>query len=431
MHKSWLEEQILALWYTADPGFARRLLVLLLSPLSFLTKIFVKRRLSRRKILLPKTNQPMVVVVGNLTTGGTGKTPVIEKLALEIIKRGITVGIVSRGYGRTNTANDKQVLQVSRLSKADEVGDEPKQLYDALLLALGKLEQSVQPEVPIAICSQRQLAVNYLAQKENLQLILSDDGLQHYGMARHYEILVIDGERCFGNSRLLPAGPLREPLSRLSTVNQVLVNSGSTVDLNNPLEIQRFKGKLKESTTSSVNLKQAPIIFAIKTSRLRALNPAAKALCASEGFEVESSQQPDFLDALSSERRIIELLHCLFATHNGDCLLLAGIGNPRRFFSEFERILSLAAKETRDFPMPGKVRHTVFPDHHRYSPADFLSLNLMHGSVLVMTAKDAIKCARLIETLQQPVFALDIEARFERQDWIDELIEQRYLQVAQ
>lgn len=152
-----------------------------------------------------------IIVVGNLTVGGVGKTPLVIALVHALQSRGLRVGIVSRGYG----ANAKTFPHEVRLDDAAElVGDEP------LLLAQ-------KAHCPIVIAPKRVQAVRYLLDKYQSQVIISDDGLQHYAMGRAIEIAVIDGVRGLGNGMSLPAGPLRERANRLNRVDFIVVNGGT------------------------------------------------------------------------------------------------------------------------------------------------------------------------------------------------------------
>ncbi|MBT8064170.1 MAG: tetraacyldisaccharide 4'-kinase [Gammaproteobacteria bacterium] len=147
-----------------------------------------------------------IVVVGNITVGGSGKTPLVIRLSRLLSEAGLKTGVISRGYGR----KEKGLRLVSPASDPDVVGDEP------LLIAQ-------QAGVPVIVSRRRCEAARKLREK-GIEVILSDDGLQHYRLPRDLEICVVDGSRGFGNGHLLPAGPLREPLDRLSTVDYVVVN---------------------------------------------------------------------------------------------------------------------------------------------------------------------------------------------------------------
>ena len=153
-----------------------------------------------------------VIVVGNITAGGTGKTPTVLWLVEELRGRGFTPGVVSRGYGGSQSGAS---MRVEAGSDAAVVGDEP-----ALLARRG--------QCPVVVDPDRARATAMLVE-DGCDVIVADDGLQHYRLARDFEICVVDGSRGLGNRRLLPAGPLREPARRLETVDQVLVN-GATHD---------------------------------------------------------------------------------------------------------------------------------------------------------------------------------------------------------
>ncbi|MFI3190488.1 tetraacyldisaccharide 4'-kinase [Crenothrix sp. D3] len=151
-----------------------------------------------------------VIIVGNITVGGTGKTPLIIALANVLKAQGFKVGIISRGYG-----GDEVPRWVTVNSDPKQVGDE------ALLIAK-------QTDCPMAVAPLRVEAGKLLLEHADCNVILSDDGLQHYALHRDIEIAVIDGERRFGNSYCLPAGPLREPIHRLQSVDFIVVNGEKT-----------------------------------------------------------------------------------------------------------------------------------------------------------------------------------------------------------
>ena len=153
-----------------------------------------------------------VVVIGGLTTGGTGKTPTLITLARYLSGRGFRVGVVSRGYGRTT---DDSSLLVSDEHTHDEVGDEP------LLIKRSA------PKTHVIVGKSRKKAAQSLIREFGVHVILSDDGLQHYDLPRDFEVAVIDADRGLGNGWLLPVGPLREPRERLSSVDFVLERNGS------------------------------------------------------------------------------------------------------------------------------------------------------------------------------------------------------------
>lgn len=151
-----------------------------------------------------------IIIVGNLTTGGVGKTPLVIALIDACQARGLRVGVVSRGY---KAACQDFPHEVKPADSAQMVGDEP------FLIAK-------KTGAPVIIAPDRVAAVEYLLTHHSPQVIISDDGLQHYRMPRAIEIVVLDGVRLLGNQRLLPVGPLREPVARLKSVDFIIVNSG-------------------------------------------------------------------------------------------------------------------------------------------------------------------------------------------------------------
>jgi tetraacyldisaccharide 4'-kinase len=152
--------------------------------------------------------QKCIVVVGNLTAGGSGKTPLVIRLCQAFKAAGLKPGVVSRGYGRQGRA----LTLVNPGSDPAVVGDEP------LLI-------SRRTGVPVVVAANRAEAAQTLFNK-GVDLVISDDGLQHYRLAGSLELCVIDGSRGLGNGLLIPAGPLREPPSRLAEVDHVIVNGG-------------------------------------------------------------------------------------------------------------------------------------------------------------------------------------------------------------
>lgn len=251
----WLQD----IWYK-DPIIGTWLM-----PLGFLFSDMVRFRRFCYRIGIKKTvklNVP-VIIVGNLTVGGTGKTPLVIYLAKLLKASGYRPGIIARGYGG-KTASGPQLVTLDG-SPAD-VGDEP------LLLVK-------QSQCPVAVGIKRAESAKLLLEHADCDLIISDDGLQHYALARDMEIVVVDGERWFGNGYCLPAGPMREPPSRLECVDFVVVN-----------------GEKKEAGQFSMQLAGGEAVN-LQTGERRPL----------AGF----AGQP--------------------------CHAVAGIGNPERFFKQLEK----------------------------------------------------------------------------------------------
>ncbi len=280
----WLEPY----WYRVSP------LHLALWPLSVLYSIVAAlRRLLYRIGLAPATRLRVpVIVVGNISAGGTGKTPCVIWLAQWLLEHGWQPGIVSRGYG--GTARSPQCA----LPDSDPriVGDE------AVLLAR-------RTSCPVWVGSQRVAAAQaLLTAHPDCNVIISDDGLQHYALARNVELAVIDGERGCGNGMLLPAGPLREPVRRLARVDAIIINGGAVFPLDLlPAGVPVFDMRLDGSTFYELRNPQ------------RSVGPA------------HFASQP---------------VHAM-----------AAIGNPQRFFNRLRDLgLSFSAHP--------------FPDHHAYAPSD-------------------------------------------------------------
>lgn len=281
-------------------------LLVLLWPLSVLYTWLAARR--RRRLQQHCQPPPVpVIVVGNITVGGTGKTPLLCALAQQLTARGLRAGIISRGYGGSHRSAPRLV---SATDSAAVVGDEP------LLLARTSA-------CPVVIGRDRAAALATLLAAAEVDVVLSDDGLQHYALPRTVEIAVLDAARGLGNGLCLPAGPLREPASRLAEVDFVVTN-GEPANIFRP---DQWHAVLQ------------PVAWvAVASGVLQPLQQFA------EGTMVHA---------------------------------LAGIGHPQRFFGTL-RELGL------------QVIEHPFADHHAFTPAD---LQFADGLPVVMTEKDAVKCA--------------------------------------
>lgn len=305
-----LAQRLPRLWYRRS--LALPLVPLL--PLSWLFRGLVQFRcyLYRLGVMRSCRLPVPVVIVGNLTVGGSGKTPLVLWLVEELRLRGWRPGIISRGYG----GSALEACFVGPDSDPVVVGDEP------LLL-------SRRSQVPVVIGRDRVVAAQtLLGVHPECNVIVSDDGLQHYRLQRAAELVIFDG-RGAGNQRMLPAGPLREPMARLSAATSVVWNGEMP-------SVSRFVGCLPQ-------------------------------------FRMALSGQHFFaLSDMSS--------HCRAEDLRGKQLhAVAGIGDPSRFFAQLSQ-LGLAFE-----PHP-------FPDHHRYCAADLV---FARDGVLLMTEKDAVKCAAM------------------------------------
>ena len=283
-----IADRLVAAWYA--PHLTP--LTAALAPLSFVFRgaVALRRAFYRGGFFRAERLPVPIVVVGNLTVGGSGKTPLTIALARALVERGWRPGIVSGGYGGA----DRSPRAVEPGSMPDQVGDEP------VLLARTGLPVWVGRNRPAA-------ARSLLAAHRECNVIIADDGLQHYAMARTVEIAVVDASRGLGNGFMLPAGPLREPKSRLDEVDAVV-------------RLMNTPG----SPPTRISARQSTMVFF--------------------GDSFVRIDAPAIVAAASSFRRA--------GVH-----ALAGIGNPQRFF---DHLRSLGIDATCH----------AFPDHYRFTPAD-------------------------------------------------------------
>lgn len=268
-------------------------LTLSLAPLAGLFGLLAwGRRFAYRRGWLVSHRLPVpVVVIGNINVGGVGKTPLTVSLIESLRRKGVEVGVISRGYGGAH----REPTEVKPDSDAALVGDEP-----LLLAAAG---------APVVVGRDRIAAARaLLAAHPGLELILSDDGLQHYRLARDLEIVVLDGARGLGNGWLLPNGPLRETAMRLASVDALVLNGERRADLSLPPDVPLFSMQLEPGALFSV---------------------------ADPG---QTRQAGDFAGLRVAA--------------------LAGIGHPQRFFASV-RALGIEPE-----------RELAFPDHHAFCAAD-------------------------------------------------------------
>ncbi|ABV87094.1 tetraacyldisaccharide 4'-kinase [Shewanella pealeana] len=199
--QSWVNK----LWYQSHPlRFALWPLTLLFGAVSWLRRLLFSLGLKKAtKLPVP------VIIVGNITVGGSGKTPTVIYLIELLRSHGFKPGVISRGYG----VEIEGVRSVLPEDKPASVGDEPAMIVS-------------RTAVPMVVGAKRVDAAKHLLAEFDVDIIISDDGLQHYQLARDIELIILDGERRLGNGMLLPAGPLREAAWRLKSVDQVIVNGG-------------------------------------------------------------------------------------------------------------------------------------------------------------------------------------------------------------
>lgn len=304
-----LEPSLHALWYARSPSLAQRAIRAALTPLALLTAAVATR--ARREIVALAPPAVPTVVVGNLIAGGAGKTPLVVAIVEALAERGWKPGIVASGYG----APRLDARLVGPGDDAVEQGDEP------VLLArrTGR---------PVAAARERSQAVRtLLAAHPEIDVVVSDDGLQHRRLARSVEIAVFD-ERGAGNARCLPAGPLRAPLAQAASMDAIALNGEARPPIGHD---RSFRFRVEPLRFVAIDGHEAPV-------------PAS-----------------EFAARLGS----------------GDVVAIAATGAPQRFFDTL-RTLGVQARET------------VLPDH---APIDAERLHAIDASWIVMTEKDAVKCA--------------------------------------
>ena len=307
----------------------------LLLPVSWLYGFITMLRRQAYKIGLFASYRPPipVMVIGNITVGGSGKTPLIIELVTHLQKKGIKVGVISRGYGGDSS-------QMPALVHADSlpsiVGDEPSLIVNMTGAAM-------------AVCPNREQAITTLLKAyPDLQLIIADDGLQHYALQRDIEWIVVDASRGFGNQQLLPTGFLREPISRLQGANVVYHE--------------------KADMTATDDNKQAQSTRLTMHLQAEKLQPLWSSTAELDSSIVTEAKMP---------------------VPNSRVHAVSGIGYPQRFF---DTLASLG------FDVVGRP----YPDHYDFSLDELLQYT---EQPIIVTSKDAVKIRALLidATSRQPL----------------------------
>ncbi|MDY3331324.1 MAG: tetraacyldisaccharide 4'-kinase [Pelistega sp.] len=339
----------------------------LLLPLSKVAEYFAEKKRHAYLSGQKKTYKAPVpvIVVGNIFIGGTGKTPLTLALVDALKQRGYTPGIISRGYG----------VQLGEFARFADLSQTPAVLpHQATAETLSRFigdEPSLLAQVaPIAVHPTRAKAVECLLQNNaHIDVIISDDGLQHYALARDIEIVVQDA-RGVGNGWMLPAGPLREPISRLQSVDFVVTN-----------DTHLFQQSDTQATLNSTKPQSIAMQLALV-----------------EFEHLRNGQRLPLADFLAQYQQ-----HSITA--------IAGIGNPNRFFQ------SLTAAGIK------LTQQQAFSDHHHFSPED---LSPYHQGLLLMTSKDAIKCQTFA---QDNWWVAHVKAQFKPDNFFD-VIHQQLTQLS-
>ena len=311
----------------------------LLLPVSWLYGFITVMRRQAYKIGLFASYRPPipVMVIGNITVGGSGKTPLIIELVTHLQKQGIKVGVVSRGYGGDSS---KMPALVHADSLPSVVGDEPSLIVNMTGTAM-------------AVCPNRKQAITTLLEAyPDLQLIIADDGLQHYALQRDIEWIVVDASRGFGNQQLLPTGFLREPMSRLKGANVV------------------YHEKADSKTTDNKKAQSDRLMMHLQADKLQLLL----------SYDVE-------IDDLTVAAKVP--MSPMSIMPNSRVHAVSGIGYPQRFF---DTLLSLG------FDVIGHP----YPDHYDFSLDEFLQYT---EQPIIVTSKDAVKIKALLigATSRQPL----------------------------
>jgi tetraacyldisaccharide 4'-kinase len=327
--RGWFERAVLSVWFSSNNRSAMTgLLSLCLRLFGFFSKSTLERKSARQaqaRYNSPSIVATKVIVVGNVIAGGAGKTPLSMAIGMGLAKRGLRVGYLASGYG--SSAYEKPQL-VDHNSTATEVGDEP-------LLIFKKTRAAV------AVGQDRATALEMLCSAVGLDVVISDDGLQHETLRRDVEIVVFD-ERFAGNERLLPAGPLREPLARLKSVDVVFAPEKLYSRINQFVDLNRT-----DLSTSHWQL---------------------------DGFCTLRQYVANDVNKLLNEQEFAHQVSGL-ALH-----AVAGIANPEKFLAVLREC---------------GLRATLHsPGDHKLIP--IASLKQLLTNQVVMTEKDAVKYLELV-----------------------------------
>ncbi len=325
--------------------------------------VLARRGLYAAGVLPRKKLGAKVVCVGNLTAGGTGKTPAVLLAAETLRKRGHEVAILSRGYGRTAPRRDVSVLLDGRKTDWRECGDEPWMIH-----------QSLQGQgIPVLVCPDRAKAGELAVEMYGSRVLILDDGFQHLRLHRDLDVVLVNARDPFGGRRLLPLGDLREPVSALRRAAMVVITHADRVTA---AELERLR------------------------SEIEAVHPGVPLL--------ESAHKPDHLLDVKTEAKLP-----LSRLKDKAVVALSGIGDPLSFESKLE---GLGAKVSQSWR---------FPDHHPYTARDLKSVEDLRGGLpLVTTHKDFVRLPDdWREKLSGEVYVLGIKLELlkGRNLWIDTL----------
>lgn len=322
-----------------------------------------RRALYELKVLPRKKLDAKVICIGNLTTGGTGKTPAVLLAAETLRRRGHEVSIVSRGYGRAAPKKEVTVLIDGRHTDWRLCGDEPWMIHQSLQ-GLG---------VPVLVCPDRAKAGELAVEMYGSRVVILDDGFQHLKLHRDLDVVLINARSPFGGGSLLPLGDLREPVSALKRAHMVILTHADRVPAG---ELARIREEIEK------------------------VRPGIRVL--------ESAHKADHVLDVRTETN-----HPLSVLKGKAVTALSGLGDPLSFENTLEELGATLAQTWR------------YPDHHAYSERELKSLEDLRGGLpLVTTFKDFVRLpAGWRELLTGEVYVLGIKLEIlkGRNHWIDTL----------
>lgn len=350
-------------------GFTASVVCLLLIVLSSIYAVLARFRfkLYKNNILKQKESEVPVISIGNITTGGTGKTPFTAFL-LEKLKNKYKIAVISRGYGA-----EKDVEEPFLIKDGREIFADPSQAGDELFM-LARNKDNI-----IFIRSADRYKGSKLAQKEGAELILLDDGFQHYQLKREMDVVILDAEDPFSNGRVLPAGYLREPFTALKRADVFLINRSENIDFNKLQEIEKSLNTLSPKNRG---------IFASETVLEKCISIA---------------DQDEKAASFLKEKRVFAF---------------SGIGSPEAF----KKSIRNAGGEV--------VSYRVFEDHYNYQQEDILTLLDQYESsdadLILTTEKDAVKLFDFAEIIGDlPLYYLTISMTIDNSEELMEVIKEK------
>ncbi len=322
-----------------------------------------RKALYALKVLPRRRIGAKVICIGNLTTGGTGKTPAVLLAAETLRRRGHEVAIVSRGYGRAAGKKEVTVLLDGRHTDWRLCGDEPWMIHQSLL---GQ-------GVPVLVCPDRAKAGELAVEMYGSRVVILDDGFQHLKLHRDLDVVLVNARDPFGGGRLLPLGNLREPVSALKRAHLVIVTHADRVT--------------------------APELTEIR-AQIEAAHPGVPVL--------ESAHKADHVLDVRTEEK-----HPLSSLKGKAVVALSGLGDPLSFEASLEALGATLAQRWR------------YPDHHAYTEREMRSIaDLRGGLPVVTTFKDFVRLPaswREVLTGEILVLGIRLEILKGRNVWIDAL----------